>query len=260
MPVLAVFTSKGGAGKTSVATNLIAAAGFGASRLLVELDPQGDAGLILGLRADAKKLSEHQDKFLLSLQGKLGPAESLMQTVTHTWYAAPNRRIYDFLYDGKVDILALRRMLDGSRKKAFTVIDMPPQETKLTLLGLAAADAILVVTTMDETGIAGIARSLAYVRNEVQPRLAVSPPKILGIVQNKVAGGEAETPLWRDSAKKLERLCTEQSIRLLPFIRERRAIRTAQAAHETVWSWPSASDSRNDFINLVEAIKKEMGI
>lgn len=253
MPVLAVYTSKGGQGKTSIATNLATAVELAPDRMLIEIDAQGDSGLILGMRADVKTLAMKQQRFLAALKDRKNAAGIAIQTKSYTWYASPDRHLHDFLADKTIGLFALRNIIEPLRKKFFVILDMPPEESILSIFGLVAADAILIPVTMDETGIAGLARSIAFIHSKVQPKLP-EQLRILGVVQNRVSSGESETPLWKDAELKLKKICAEESLPLFPCIRERRAIRTAQAAHETVWSWPAATDSRNDFIMLSRKI------
>ncbi len=253
MAVYAVATIKGGQAKTTLATALATAPSWPGHRLLVELDPQGDGALILGMQADPA-LPGRRKAFSAALADGRSPA------VAETLGYLPDGKSGYLSVDAGVyavqDALALRRVLDPIRQTCTVVIDMPPQETSVALLGMCAADFLLIPATEDELGLAGLARTARFFTETVQKR--VPQIRIAGVVPVRVRTGQRQlTPQLEASRSKMKQLAQALGLRILPGIRERQAVRSAQDAHETVWAHPVAVDTRADLYVLIDALKKE---
>lgn len=251
MAVYAVSTIKGGQAKSSLATALATAPSWSGHRLLVELDPQGDCALILGMQSDPA-LPDRRRLFGKALAtGQNARAALGYLPDGTTGYLAVDATVY-----AVQDVLALRKVLDPLRQNCTVVIDLPPQETSVSLLGMCAADAILVPATEDELGLAGLARTLRFFREAVQQR--VPEVRIAGVVPVRVrTGAKQQSPQLEASRSKMKRLAQSLGLRILPGIRERQAVRSAQDCHETIWAHPAAVDTRADMYALINVLKAE---
>ncbi|MCR5257150.1 MAG: ParA family protein [Desulfovibrio sp.] len=252
MAVYAVSTIKGGEAKTTVATALATAPSWPGHRLLVELDPQGDCALILGMQADPA-LPGRRKAFGEALAGGRRPLVEALGYLPDgtTGYLSVDASVYVVQ-----DPLALRRALDSIRWTCTVVIDLPPQETSVALLGMCAADAIIVPATEDELGLAGLARTVRFFTETVQKR--VPEVRIAGVVPVRVRTGlKQQTPQLEASRSKMRQLAKALGLRILPGIRERQAVRSAQDAHETIWAHPAAVDTRADMYALINALQAE---
>ncbi|MDM7915169.1 MAG: ParA family protein, partial [Candidatus Eisenbacteria bacterium] len=146
MRVLSITNQKGGCGKTTTAVHLAAClAAKGHSTLLVDLDPQGHAGLALGI-GGAKPLEASTYEVLTRRQ----PLEAILHEVSERLAVAPS----------DVRLSAVEQELSGvegreyrlsealasleQNRFPFVVIDTPPSIGLLTFNALIASPEVLV--------------------------------------------------------------------------------------------------------------------
>jgi chromosome partitioning protein len=175
--VYAIANQKGGVGKTTTAVNLaacIAEAGY--ESLLIDIDPQCNATVGLGLPKDADVTVYDV------LTGDARLSEAVIATsIEHLWVApaCPD------LAGATVELpripgseTRLRDALDGIRERfAFTLLDCPPSLGPLTINALVAADRVIVPVQAEYfalEGLAGLLDTLALVQRELNPRLTVA--------------------------------------------------------------------------------------
>jgi chromosome partitioning protein len=175
--VYAITNQKGGVGKTTTAVNLaacVAEAGFEA--LLVDIDPQANATIGLGLSKDAERTVYDV------LVGDVPLAETVQPTqIEHLWLAPAGPD----LAGASVELpriagseTRLRGALGGVRERyAFTLLDCPPSLGPLTVNALVAADRVIVPVQAEYfalEGLAGLLDTLSLVQRELNPRLTVA--------------------------------------------------------------------------------------
>jgi len=138
--IVVVMNEKGGTGKTTLAVHL--AYFFAVHRrwktLLLDLDPQAQAGKILGLR--------EQDPFQLNsydlFRKDVDLSRSSLPEVRENLYLVPAHKEIAFLdpvKEGKV----LKRNLSRSDFKAV-IVDTPPSPSWMSDLALEVADAVMI--------------------------------------------------------------------------------------------------------------------
>ncbi len=175
--VYALANQKGGVGKTTTAVNLaacVAEAGYDA--LLVDIDPQANATIALGIGKDAPRTVYDL------LIGSATLDEIVMPTSIEHLSIAPAG---PDLAGATVELpraagseVRLRDALAGVRDRyAFTLLDCPPSLGPLTVNALVAADRVIVPVQAEYfalEGLAGLLDTLSLVQRELNPRLTVA--------------------------------------------------------------------------------------
>jgi chromosome partitioning protein len=175
--VYAIANQKGGVGKTTTAVNLASCiADAGHDTLLVDLDPQCNATVGLGLAKDL------EPSVYDCLAGGSRLEEAAIETdLPRLWLvpSTPN------LAGANAELprlpgseTRLREALGGVRERfLFTVLDCPPSLGPLTVNALVAADRVIVPVQTEYfalEGLGGLLDTLQLIQRELNPRLAVA--------------------------------------------------------------------------------------
>jgi chromosome partitioning protein len=174
--VYAIANQKGGVGKTTTAVNVaacIAEAGY--ETLLVDVDPQGNATVGLGVERDGPGLYD-------VLGGEITAEEAVRPTaIEHLSLLVSTPDLAGATMElprvagseGR-----LRDALAGVRDRyAFTLLDCPPSLGPLTVNALVAADRVIVPVQTEYfalEGLAGLLDTLSLIQRELNPRLTVA--------------------------------------------------------------------------------------
>jgi chromosome partitioning protein len=175
--VYAIANQKGGVGKTTTAVNLAACvAEAGYDTLLVDIDPQCNATIAMGVGKDSPRTL--YDVLIADLpladivtgteveRLRIAPAgpDLAGATVELPRVAGSETRLRD----------ALVNVRDGY---PFTFLDCPPSLGPLTVNALVAADRVIVPVQAEYfalEGLAGLLDTLSLVQRELNPRLTVA--------------------------------------------------------------------------------------
>jgi len=174
--ICAVANQKGGVGKTTTAVNLaacIAEAGF--STLLVDMDPQANATVGVGLAKDL-----HPSIYDAISGSALATATIHKSSIKNlsVMPATPSLAGASVELPREEDFQrVLKSTLDSIRERFdFVFIDCPPSLGPLTVNALAAADEVIVPVQSEYyalEGLAGLLETLELVRRDLNQRLTV---------------------------------------------------------------------------------------
>ena len=172
--IIAISNQKGGVGKTTTTVNLAAALAFNKkSVLLVDLDPQGNA--TMGLGVDKTKLVHSISDALL---GDSYPFEVILKTPSGVDVLPGN----DSLTMTQVSLLEMEDK--ESRLKSilqhvdydFILIDCPPSLNMLTVNALVAADSVLIPMQCEYYALEGLAdllNTIDQIKEAANPNLSI---------------------------------------------------------------------------------------
>lgn len=177
MKTIAIANQKGGVGKTTTSVNLAAAlAAMGKRVLLVDMDPQGNATVSVGLQKDQLDATAFE---LLVEQQPLGDVAVNLPALALDCVPADGD-----LTAAEVALLSVddreqrlkQALKGGTFLYDFVIIDCPPSLNMLTLNALVAADSVLITMQCEYfalEGLSALLETINTVAQSVNPGLRV---------------------------------------------------------------------------------------
>jgi len=163
--VISLANQKGGVGKTTTAVNLGAdLAHLGKKVLILDFDPQGNAGSGLGI--DVNRLENTVYELMLE---KVAPVEVVVKTDTQNLEVIPanidlSGLEVDLRSDPDKDNILKKHVQPLIEKYDYILIDCPPSLGTLTINALIASDSVLIPLQCEYFALEGLTQLLRIIR------------------------------------------------------------------------------------------------
>ncbi len=251
--IIAIVNQKGGCGKTTTAVNLSACLASRRRRvLLIDLDPQSNASLGLGIEADEGK-SIHR----VLVDDGFPAAEAVCRTGVYNLDIIPANIVLSGADLDLANLMGresiLKNKLDPLRENYdFIIIDCAPSLSLLTVNALTAAEEVLVPIQAHYYALEGLKllfQTINIVRSRLNYRLSV-----LGILPTFY---DRRATICRDVIEGLKDYFGSRILQTT--IRVNTKLAEAPSANEPIHIYAPGSRGAEDYSHLAEEILQLAG-
>ena len=186
--IIAIVNQKGGVGKTTTAVNLSAAiADMGYKTLLIDIDPQANTCLGIGISRDKTNKGIYD-----LLIGNAKVNEVIIKTYKENLYIIPSD---SDLVGAQIELVSeigrefkLKKAIESIKNNyEYILIDCPPTLGILTLNALTAADSVLIPIQCEFYALDGVVElnnTISLVKENLNPKLQIES-EALAIIPTK---------------------------------------------------------------------------
>ena len=248
--VIAIANQKGGVGKTTTAINLSSAlTKFGRKVLLLDMDPQGNAGYGVGVD------SASAQKTMLGVLRKEYPAkEAIVPTSFGKLDMIPSNltlaSLEASLFQNPVEfpfLLLKDALSEVAQEYDYVIIDCPPSLGLLSLNALSFSDSVLIPVQCEYfamEALAAILSTISQVQKSDNPNL-----KIEGFLLTMY---DARTQLGTEIASEVRKLFKENTF--LVSIPRNQSVAESQARQLPVTSFRPTSSGAHAYFSLAREV------
>ena len=252
--IISIANQKGGVGKTTTAINLSSAlAQLKRKVLLLDMDPQGNAGRGLGIDPSMIEASTFE-----VLRGKASAKEAIVATRIPGLDLIPsNLRLASLeacLYENAIDkpfSLLKNALEETSSEYDYVIIDCPPSLGLLSLNSLVFSTSVLIPVQCEYFALEALAAMLATISNtqkNLNPNLEIE-----GFLLTMF---DSRTQLGNEIASEVRKLFRENTF--LSSIPRNQSVAESQARQEPVITFrPTSSGAHAYFALAREIIDRE---
>jgi len=251
MRTIAAINQKGGAGKTTTAVNLAACLGEKRRRVLViDLDPQANASMWLGVRDGGRALLEF-------FTGETELADEILESASEGVSIIPSALSLSGVekaLQGEVGAeLLLRQGLTGLTDFDYIIMDCPPSLGLLTVNALAAAGEVLIPVeahVLALNGLSALVKTIEVVRERLNDKLEMA-----GILACRV---DMRTNLSKEVVERLRNTFPETTYKSV--IHENVRLAEAPSFAKSIIEYAPSSVGAADYRAFArEVIRQEQG-
>ncbi len=175
--IIAIFNQKGGVGKTTTSVNLAAGLGrLDKKILLVDLDPQGNSSSGLGVEKESLETLIY-DVITDDIDIERAIYESSAQNVSLLPSNSDLAGLeVELAREGKWEEILKNKLSTIKDKFDYIFIDCPPSLGILSVMGLIAADSVIIPIQCEYYALEGVSqlfKTIELVRNSYNPNIEI---------------------------------------------------------------------------------------